>query len=124
MFRWGMGEPEEQERQCVGCGNEMSLKLVLDETIFAQIPKEGAVFHLQEMTNDKKEKYNEYHTRFFSAFDAGKVFFLRGSKALSDTIQRAAIIYRLPQKVVITREGSTQRDTRYSVVRMKEEDSK
>jgi len=112
---------ERPDKQCAECGNEPYLKLPEDETLFAQIPTEGAVFHTMEKTNQKDEKYIEYHTRFFSAFDPGKVFFLVGSKALSDTVQRAAILYKLPQKVSITREGSSQRDTRYTVVRMKDE---
>ena len=112
---------EKPEKSCVECGNEPSLKLPEDETLFAQIPSEGAVFHMMEKTNQKDEKYIEFHTRFFSAFDPGKVFFLKGSAALKDTIQRAAILYKLPQKVAISREGSSQRDTRYTVVRMKDE---
>ena len=112
---------ERPDKPCAECGNEPYLKLPEDETLFAQIPSEGAVFHTMEKTNQKDEKYTEYHTRFFSAFDSGKVFFLVGSKALEDTIQRAAILYKLPQKVAITREGSSQRDTRYTVVRMKDE---
>jgi hypothetical protein len=112
---------ERPDNRCAECENEPSLNLTEDETLFAQIPKEGAVFHAQEKTNQKDEKYIEYHTRFFSAFDPGKVFYLKGSMALRDTIQRAAIVYKLPQKVAILREGTGQRDTRYSVVRMKED---
>src|SRR3989304_116678 len=112
---------ERPDKPCAECGNEPSMKLAEDDSIFAQIPKEGAVFHSVERTNQKDEKYTEYHTRFFSAFDPGKVFFLKGSTALKDAVQRAAIIYKLPQKVVIARVGSNQRDTRYTIDRMKEE---
>ena len=112
---------ERPDKPCAECGNEPSMKLAEDDSIFAQIPKEGAVFHSVEKTNQKDEKYTEYHTQFYSAFDAGKVFYLKGSLALKDAVQRAAIIYKLPQKVVIARVGSNQRDTRYTIDRMKDE---
>jgi hypothetical protein len=103
-------------------GNTPRWKIAEGETLFLTIPATGAIREIVSKTDRDGRKYDEYRFALETGFEPIKDVILVCSKALAEKIDKAAYMYgKLPVRIAITREGSGQRDTRYSVERMKTE---